>query len=320
MSLVSVVVPVFNNYGSLADLLDRLAQLADRNGADDFEFILVDDGSRDESYRVMERLAAQEHRLTLVKLSRNFGSNAAILAGLEHTAGDAVAVIAADLQDPPEMIDRMLAKWREGRKVVLAGRDTRDDPWLTCVMADVFYKLFRKFAIATMPPRGFDFFLIDRQVTDLVTATQERNAYLMGLILWLGFEPEVLYYHRAKREERYGVSMWTFARKVRYFADAFVAFSYAPIRAASCLGILFCLLGAIYSAYIVVVRIGWGMAVDGWASTMVMLLMGFGGQLLITGILGEYLWRSLDETRGRPRYICESVKPGRAERRSLRAG
>jgi glycosyltransferase involved in cell wall biosynthesis len=320
MSLVSVVVPVFNNSGSLADLLDHLAQLADRNGADDFEFILVDDGSRDESYRVMERLAAQEHRLTLVKLSRNFGSNAAILAGLEHTAGDAVAVIAADLQDPPEMIDRMLAKWREGRKVVLAGRDTRDDPWLTCVMADVFYKLFRKFAIATMPPRGFDFFLIDRQVTDLVTATQERNAYLMGLILWLGFEPEVLYYHRAKREERYGVSMWTFARKVRYFADAFVAFSYAPIRAASCLGILFCLLGAIYSAYIVVVRIGWGMAVDGWASTMVMLLMGFGGQLLITGILGEYLWRSLDETRGRPRYICESVKPGRTERRSLRAG
>src|SRR5205823_13056167 len=189
------------------------------------------------------------------KLSRNFGSNAALLAGLAQARGAAVAAIAADLQDPPELIDDMLRAWRGGHKVVLAARTGRDDPGPTALLAGAFYWLFRRFAIPAMPRGGFDFFLIDRQVCDLLRDIQESNAYLMGLILWLGFTPKVLTYHRSQREARYGRSMWTLVRKVKYFIDSFVAFSYVPIRAASLLGIVLAALGGVYAAVAVVTHL-----------------------------------------------------------------
>src|SRR4051812_12798044 len=151
MSLVSIVVPVYHNAASLPDLLVKFQELARRNAQHQFEFVFVDDGSRDNSFEVLDKLAQQESRLRIVKLSRNFGSNAALLAGLSNARGEAVAAIAADLQDPPELIDEMLSYWQQGRKVVLAARETREDPGLTSLMADVFYALFRRFAINTMP-------------------------------------------------------------------------------------------------------------------------------------------------------------------------
>ncbi len=305
MSFVSIVIPVYHNAASLPDLLGKFRDLAQKNAADTFEFVFVDDGSRDNSFEVLQTLAADEPRMRIIKLSRNFGSNAALLAGLDQSRGDAVAVIAADLQDPPELIHDMLGFWRQGRKVVLAARESREDPGLTSLMADTFYRLFRRFAIKTMPKRGFDFFLIDRQVCDLVKAIQENNAYLMGLILWLGFDPHVIYYHRREREKRYGRSMWTFARKFKYFVDSFVAFSYMPVRAASLLGIGLSIAGILYAALVVVARIFFDVHAEGWASIMVVLLVVSGAQLLMTGILGEYLWRNLDETRRRPRFIIE---------------
>lgn len=307
MTLISIVVPVYHNAKSLPDLLTEFQKLAARNPADTFEFIFVDDGSKDDSLAVLMALARAEARMLIVKLSRNFGSNPAIIAGMSQTRGDAIAVIAADLQDPPELIHDMLHFWREGKKVVLAARQERDDPGLTSFMADAFYALFRRFAIKTMPPRGFDFFVIDRQVCDLVNAIQENNAYLMGLILWLGFDPHVIYYHRRQREARYGVSMWTFARKLKYFVDSFVAFSYFPVRFASILGITLSLVGLVYAVIVIGVRIFSGVRIEGWTSLMVVLLVVSGAQMLIMGILGEYLWRNLDETRKRPRYIIEKV-------------
>lgn len=319
MALVSIVVPVYHNAPSLPELLDKFRALADRNPADAFEFVFVDDGSKDDSFVVLTRLAATEPRARIVKLSRNFGSNPALMAGLDHARGDVVAAIAADLQDPPELIHDMLALWRDGKKVVLAARSTRDDPGLTSLMADVFYRLFRRFAISTMPKRGFDFFLLDRQVCDLVNQTREANVYLMGLILWLGFDPEVVYYHRKEREKRFGRSMWTFAKKLKYFADSFVAFSYAPIRAASLLGMFISTAGVSYAAVIVMMWLIGGVAVPGWASLMVVLLVVSGVQLMIMGVLGEYLWRNLDETRSRPRFIVEKVIEGRAADQSKAA-
>lgn len=310
MALVSIVVPVYHNAPSLPDLLDKFRDLARRNSNDTFEFVFVDDGSKDDSFAVLSRLAAAEPRIRIVKLSRNFGSNPALMAGLEHAHGEVVAAIAADLQDPPELIHDMLARWRDGKKVVLAARSTRDDPGLTSLMADTFYGLFRRFAIATMPKRGFDFFVLDRQVCDLIKHTREANVYLMGLILWLGFDPDVVYYHRKEREKRFGRSMWTFAKKIKYFADSFVAFSYAPIRAASLLGMLISTAGVSYAAVIVLMWLIGDVAVQGWASLMVVLLVVSGVQLMIMGILGEYLWRNLDETRRRPRFIVEKVLDG----------
>lgn len=307
MSLISIIVPVFNNAPSLPDLLGRFQTLAANNAEDQFEFIFVDDGSVDNSFSVLESLLQTDSRIQIVKLSRNFGSNAALLAGLGQTHGDAVAAIAADLQDPPELIHNMLIDWRQGHKVVLAARQSRDDEFLTTVLADTFYSLFRRFAIKTMPEHGFDFFLIDRQVRDLINNIQENNAYLMGLILWLGFSPKVIYYHRQAREQRYGRSMWTTAKKIKYFLDSFVAFSYFPVRAASVIGIVLSVAGLIYAAIVVALRLATSVQPEGWASLMIVVLIVSGVQMLMIGILGEYLWRNLDETRRRPRFIVDSI-------------
>ncbi|HJR79980.1 MAG TPA: glycosyltransferase family 2 protein [Anaerolineales bacterium] len=307
MSLISIIVPVFNNASSLPDLLERFQALAAKNANDQFEFIFVDDGSLDNSFSVLESLLQKDARIQIVKLSRNFGSNAALLAGLGHTRGDAVAAIAADLQDPPELINDMLLDWRQGHKVVLAARQSRDDEFLTTLLADTFYSLFRRFAIKTMPEHGFDFFLIDRQVCNLINEIQENNAYLMGLILWLGFSPKVIYYHRQAREKRYGQSMWTTAKKIKYFLDSFVAFSYFPVRAASVIGIVLSAAGLVYAAIVIALRLATSVQPEGWASLMIVVLIVSGVQMLMIGILGEYLWRNLDETRRRPRFIVESI-------------
>ena len=245
--------------------------------------------------------------MKVVKLSRNFGSNPAIMAGMSQARGDAVAAIAADLQDPPELLHEMLAAWRDDHKVVIAARRRREDPFPTWLLSDLFYRLFRRFAIQSMPPRGFDFFLIDRQVCALINDIQENNAYLMGLILWLGFDPHVIYYDRQARQRKYGQSMWTFTRKFKYFVDSFVAFSYFPVRVASGLGVLFSVLGLIYAAWVVYARLALGIQAEGWASLMIVVLIAAGVQMLILGIIGEYMWRSLDETRRRPRFIIEKI-------------
>ena len=307
MSLFSIVSPVYHNASSLPDLLLEMRAVADKNQQDDFEFIFVDDGSGDDSFAVLETLAQSTPGMQAVKLSRNFGSNLAIMAGLTRAKGDAVAVIAADLQDPPALIHDMLELWRQGHKVVIAARRKREDPFPTSLLADSFYRLFRRYAIKTMPERGFDFFLIDRQVGALLNDIQENNAYLMGLILWLGFDPYVLYYDRQARVDKYGQSMWSFTKKFKYFVDSFVAFSYFPIRLAAGLGILFSLFGLVYAIWVIFARLTLGVEAEGWASLMIVVLIAAGAQMLILGIIGEYLWRNLDETRRRPRFIIEKI-------------
>ena len=307
MSSFSIVVPVFHNARSLPDLLAEFQAVAARNPDDDFEFIFVDDGSRDDSFDVLKKLAAGEPRMKVAKLSRNFGSNPAVMAGLSLATGDAVGALAADLQDPPALLHDMISRWREGHKVVIAARRGRGDPFPTSLLSDTFYRLFRRFAIKSMPKRGFDFFLIDQQVCALISGIQENNAYLMGLILWLGFEPHVLHYDRQAREKRYGQSMWTLGRKVKYFIDSFVAFSHFPIRVSSALGMLFSLVGLLYAVWVIYSRLALGVSIEGWASLIVVVLIAAGMQMLILGIIGEYMWRNLDETRRRPRFIIETI-------------
>jgi dolichol-phosphate mannosyltransferase len=307
MAFVSIVVPVYQNATSLPELFTRFGQLARRNPGDRFEFVFVDDGSCDPSFAVLQALHEADERVRVIKLARNFGSNAALLAGLDQARGEVVAAIAADLQDPPELIEEMLVRWRQGHKVVLAARKSRGDPLLTRLLARIFYALFRRFAIPSMPRQGFDFFLIDRHVCDLVKGIQESNAYLMGMILWLGFEPATLYYHRRQREPCFGKSMWSLTKRIKYSIDAFVAFSYVPVRAASLLGIGLSALGLCYACALLILRLFIGIPVVGWLSLMAVLLVVSGVQLLMTGILGEYLWRNLDETRRRPRFVVDRI-------------
>jgi glycosyltransferase involved in cell wall biosynthesis len=316
VSQISIVVPVYNNAPSLPDLVARFQELASKDEQDQFEFVFVDDGSFDDSFSVLVSLAQCENRIRIVKLSRNFGSNAALLAGLSQVRSEAVAAIAADLQDPPELILDLIQHWREGHKIVLAARQTRDDGLLNNLLSDTFYVVFRLFAIKTMPKRGFDFFLLDRQVCNLINNIQENNVYLMGLIVWLGFTPKVINYHRRKREKRYGRSMWTFARKIKYFIDSFVAFTYFPVRATSIIGLTFSVVGLLYAVVVVFLRLFKYVPIEGWASLMVVVLIVSGVQMMMMGILGEYLWRNLDETRKRPRFIIDRViEPDSADKK-----
>ena len=310
MSLVSVVIPVYQNAGSLADLLARLRGVAEGLPGERFEFVFVDDGSKDGSFEALRGLAAKDARVRVVKLSRNFGSGPALLAGLTEARGDCMVALAADLQDPPELLPQMLDLWRQGRKVVLAARRSRADPLMTRLLADGFYRLFRRFALPNMPRHGFDFFLLDRSVRDLIAGIQENNAYLMGLILWMGFDPGVIHYDRAARAVRYGPSMWGLGRRFKHFIDSFTAFSYFPLRAASVLGVVVAVLGVLYAVLVVVLRVVHGFPVEGWASIMVAVLLLSGVQMLMIGVLGEYLWRNLEETRRRPRFIVEQVVEG----------
>ena len=205
MSRVSIVVPVYHNAASLPDLLARLQALAARHPGDTFEFVCVDDGSKDDSFAVLVRLQADEPRLRVVKLSRNFGSNAALLAGLAHATGDAVATISADLQDPPETLDAMLAHWRDGKKVVLAAREGRDDPFATAFLANLFYRLFRRYAIPTMPDAGLRL-LRDRPPASATSSSRSRRATPTSWASSSGSAstPAVVPFRRQEREERYG--------------------------------------------------------------------------------------------------------------------
>ncbi|PIE32002.1 hypothetical protein CSA56_16745 [candidate division KSB3 bacterium] len=187
MALISVVVPVYYNAESLPLLVERLSLAAEKLTEDEFEFVFTDDGSGDSSFSVLQNLAQEDQRIRLVKLSRNFGSNAAILAGLTYATGDCSVVISADLQDPPELIPELVASWKQGKQVVLAARRTRQDPTLTKFFATMFNRLFRKFVFADFPPDGFDFMLIDRCVVDLLVQVQEKNSYIFGQTMWAGF-------------------------------------------------------------------------------------------------------------------------------------
>jgi len=310
MRLVSIVVPVYHNAGSLPELVERFQQVAEGE-PEEFEFVFVDDGSRDESFEVLEKLTVEEPRVRAIKLARNFGSSAASSAGITHARGDAVIAISADLQDPPELISQMLAKWREGYRIVLAARAGRKDPLITSLTSTLFWKLFRRFALPTMPKQGCDYCLIDRRVLESLRDTHEPNAGI-GMILWTGFEPAVIEYHRQERQVHHGRSMWTLSKKVTYFIDSFVSFSHLPIRAASILGILTGTLGVcgavfIFCTYAFSLFDGQRAVVPGWASMIVVSLIVGGIQLLMTGILGEYLVRTLESTRRRPTFVIDRI-------------
>jgi dolichol-phosphate mannosyltransferase len=305
MPELSLVVPVFHNEENLPDLVPALERATEGL---DVEFVFVDDGSRDRSWDWLVQWAAREPRLTAVKLSRNFGSFTACAAGLAHARGKAAVIISADLQDPPELIPEMVRQWHAGHEVVMAVRNRREEPWLQRALAGAYYRLMRRWALRDMPVGGFDFCLVDRKVIDTVTRVEERNTSLMGLILWTGYRRAEIPYTRRAREK--GRSMWTLTKKLKYFADSLVAFSYVPIRLMQLVGILIALFGFAWAAVIVVLRLRNAIAIEGWSALMVVVLVLGGLQLVTLGVLGEYLWRTLDEAKRRPLYLVDRVVRG----------
>lgn len=303
---LSIVIPVYYNEPSLAPLHARLSEEAARRPEVAVEMVFVDDGSGDGSYRELERLAAADPRVRVVKLTRNFGSHNACLAGMSVATGDVVAVIAADLQEPPDLPWTMLAAWTPEAPVVVASRRSRDDDFSKVLFARVYYRVMRQLAFPRLPRGGFDCFLVARDVARRITALNEPNTSLNGLVLWTGFSFAEVSYDRLGRP--FGRSRWTVAKRVKLLVDSVVAFSYVPVRVMSALGISLGGAGFVYAALIVVRKIVSGENVSGWSSLMAALMVLSGVQLIALGILGEYVWRTLDAARARPNFIVERTR------------
>lgn len=302
MSLISIIIPIFNEEENLSPLYQRLDNIS-KKSEHNFEFIFVDDGSSDKSFSLLNELSIKDDRVKVIKFSRNFGSHAGCLAGLINSKGDACAFISADLQEPPELIPSLIKQWGNGYEVVIGVREEKENS--TRIFPRFYYFLVRKFALKNMPQKGTDVFLIDKKVVNAITNMKEKNTSVFGLILWSGFNQTFVSYKREARQK--GISKWSPGKKIKLFIDTFVSFSYFPIRLISFFGILVAFTGFIYAIVVIINRLFFFKAVEGWASLMVVLLMVSGVQLLMLGILGEYLWRSFDESRNRPIFIIEKM-------------
>jgi glycosyltransferase involved in cell wall biosynthesis len=300
--MISIVTPAFNEAANLPVLYERLVA-AMRDVGGDWEWIVVDDHSRDETFAVIEALALRDARVRGFRLSRNSGSHVAITCGLHQVDSDAAAMMAADLQDPPETLASMVARWRQGAQVVWATRRARPGDPSHRGFAAVYYWMMRRLVGMTeMPARGADFFLVDRVVVDAFRRFSERNVSVLALITWLGFRQEYVEYDKQQRVS--GQSGWTLARKIKLVVDSITSFSGFPIRLCTYVGSMFlmCSLVLVLFAVALLPQLGGGLLL------VLSLIVGLAGfQLVALGIVGEYVWRALEETRRRPPYLIEAM-------------
>lgn len=300
---ISVVIPVYYNQDNLKPLYRDIQEKLYIHKEYEWELVMVNDGSRDDSYEIMKELADQDERIKIYSLSRNFGSHAAILCGLSKCSGDCALIKAADMQEPTEMIIEMVASWEKGNNVVLAVRKEREEKSGQKFFANFYYWLVRKTSLPSMPKGGFDVYLIDRKVINVLLALDERNSALTGQILWSGFKTEKVYYTRLRRE--IGKSRWTLRKKIRLVTDTLFSFSTLPITLVSSIGALSCIGGAVWALVVVIFRLMGKIDVSGWTTMFIFNLFSFGVTMLTLGILGGYLWRTFDASRNRPPYIIE---------------
>jgi glycosyltransferase involved in cell wall biosynthesis len=299
---ISVIVPLYNEEENLAVLHKRLANLAESNPDFSWEFILVDDGSTDHSFEVLKRLVEQDNRIRTLRFSRNFGSHQALMAGLPEATGDVAVNLAADLQDPPELIPEMMQALKEkGADIVWAVRRTRKESVFYRLVSRIFYFLMRHLALKETPSSGTDICLINRKVIDTIVPMQEKNISLFSLILWSGFNQTSIEYDRSVR--RSGKSKWTFSKRSKLVIDSIASFSYKPIRLISVSGVLISTTGFLYALVIIVNALFDKTLPEGWPALMVIVLVLSGFQLLMLGIVAEYLWRIFSEVQRRPPFI-----------------
>ncbi len=301
LRMLSVVAPVYNEEGTIGEFYSRVS--AALQGVT-FELVLVDDGSTDGSAVELENLAAGDPRVRIVHLSRNFGHQTALTAGLDHARGDAVVMLDADLQDPPELIVRMLDHWRAGCDVVYAVREQRDgESRFKLTTAAWFYKLFDKLAQVELQHNSGDFRLLDRAPLDALLSMRERNRFLRGMTVWVGYTQAAVPYCRDPRYA--GKTKYTLSKMLRFSLDAIASFSHRPLQLATLLGFLISTLAFIAIPVVIVLRIA-GSYLPGFGSITIAILLLGGIQLIALGIIGEYLGRIYDEVKGRPLYLVRA--------------
>jgi len=303
----SIVVPVFCNELNIEPTFNKINDVViKKNPHLKFEIIFVDDGSYDNSLeKLIELKSAHGGLIKIIKFTRNFGQVNAIYAGYSKAKGKCIVNISADLQDSPELINEMFKyHFEENYPIVICTRSDRDESFARRTTSKMFYAAMRKLSFSNMPAGGFDFLLIDQKVKSLLLSNMEANAFWQGQILWTGYKVKFIPYTRQKRE--IGESKWTFSKKLKYLIDGVLGYSFLPIRLMSILGLLISLSGFIYSIFIVIAKFTGNVPFQGWAPLMILVLLLSGFQMLMLGVIGEYLWRTLDEVRRRQAYVIES--------------
>jgi polyisoprenyl-phosphate glycosyltransferase len=301
LRLLSVVAPIYNEEATIAEFYSRVCSALEGLP---FELVLVDDGSSDNSPEQLQRMASHDPRVRVVYLSRNFGHQTALTAGLDHAAGDAVVMLDADLQDPPEVIVEMLEHWRAGCDVVYAVREQRPgESRFKLATAKWFYTLFDKLAQVELQHNSGDFRLLDRAALNALLSMRERNRFLRGMTVWVGYRQAAVPYHRDARYA--GETKYTLSKMLRFSLDAISSFSHRPLQLATLLGFIISTLAFIAIPVVIVLRI-LGSYLPGFGSITIAVLLLGGIQLIAIGIIGEYVGRIYDEVKGRPLYLVRS--------------
>jgi polyisoprenyl-phosphate glycosyltransferase len=304
----SIVIPVYYNEGCLIPLMQSLkTAVLDANPDYSGEIIFIDDGSGDGSLQELQQIQKEYPSVVrIIKLTRNFGQGGALLAGYDHAKGECVITMSADGQEPAEMVNEMLkAFFEESYEIVICARAGRDESLYRRVTSHLFYYVMRKVTFKNMPQGGFDFWLMGRRALDAFNRNSDAHSFLPARVLWMGFKTKFLTYRR--RERLTGASRWTFAKKLTLLLDGMMAYSFAPIRIMALVGCVFSLLGFVYAGLIMIDTLLLGNPVKGWAPLMIMVLVIGGFQMIMLGVIGEYLWRTLAQVRGRDAYLIDVI-------------
>ena len=305
--LLTITVPVFNETEVIQAFYDRVKKVVDSLESMNHEIIFIDDGSTDGSYEKLRDISDKDSNIHLIRFSRNFGHQIAITAGIDAAKGDAVVIIDADLQDPPEVIHKFLKKWDQGFDVVYGVREKREgESKLKLLTASLFYRLLRTLVQIDIPIDAGDFRLMSRRVVDYLKTVRERDRFVRGLISWLGFSQTGVYYVRDKRHA--GETKYPYRKMLKFALDGITSFSSVPLRLATWLGYITSLFAFIYGCSVFVLK-ALGATVQGWAAIMVGMLFLGGVQLICLGIIGEYIGRIFNETKQRPLYIIQEIYP-----------
>ena len=302
----SIVAPCYNEEAGLHELYKRVSEVMDSTG-EPWELVLINDGSRDRTRDIMRQMHDSDARVKIVDFARNFGHQLAATAGLDHATGEAVIIIDADLQDPPQVIPDMIQKWKEGFEVVYAVRTQRKgESWFKEFTAKAFYRLVYRITEVDIPLDTGDFRLMDRKVVNAMNQLRERHRFIRGMTSWVGFRQTGVHY---VREERFaGETHYPFRKMFKFALDAITGFSYLPLQMATYLGFIIAALSALAAILVIVARLFIGAApFHGQATTLVFVLFIGGVQLITLGIIGEYLGRIYDEVKGRPLYIVREA-------------
>ena len=302
--MYSIVAPAINEEDTLPHFYERVVAVMEQVG-EPFEVVLINDGSSDGTFRVMRALHERDPRVRVVDFSRNFGHQIAISAGLDYARGDAVIIIDSDLQDPPEVIPQLIARWKAGVEVVYAQRPRRTgETRFKLLTAAAFYRLIARITSVEIPRDTGDFRLLDRRVVETLVTMREHHRFMRGLSAWVGFRQEAVPYDRHERFA--GTTKYPLRKMIRFALDAITAFSYAPLQLATSFGFLLAALSLVSIVVAIIVRV-FGGAIQGQGTTLIAVLFLGGIQLIFLGIIGEYLGRIYDEVRARPLYIVREV-------------